>query len=103
MPTIKPYTIADFSPHLFWDTEKSNLDFNSNKAQIIHQVLEYGMLSDWKIIARLYGIEEIASTCCSFRNLDPRALTFISTLSGIPLEKFRCYSTKQSIPPQCDF
>ena len=34
-----------FSSHLFWDLNKSNLDFEKSKAQIIFQVVEYGSQS----------------------------------------------------------
>ena len=97
------YTIADFSPHLFWDVNKETLDLTSNKVQVIQQVLEYGLLSDWLIISNLYGIQMIARIAAKFRQLDPRALSFIVALSGIPKESFKCYSTKQLIPQHWNF
>ncbi len=97
------YTIADFSSHLFWDVNKEKLDFNANKAQIIQQVLEYGLLADWIIISGIYGNQTIAKTAATFRQLDPRALSFIVALSGMPKESFKCYSTKQLIPQHWNF
>ena len=91
--------IENFSRHLFWDTKRSILDVEKDKSYIIHQVLEYGKFSDWKLIKNYYGISQIATTAMHFRTLESKALSFISTLSGISREKFRCYSTKQSNPP----
>ena len=97
------YTVANFSPHLFWDINKEKLDFTSNKSQVIKQVLEYGLLNDWLIINDLYGIKEIAEIASAFRQLDPMALSFIVAVSGKPKESFKCYSTKQSIPQHWNF
>jgi hypothetical protein len=103
MASTRQYYISDFSPHLFWDTDKSKLDLDANKAQVIQQVLEYGLLADWLIIFNVYGLESIAETSCKFRQLEPRALSFIAALSGIAPESFRCYSIQRSIPPHWNF
>ena len=42
------YRISDFSPHLFWDVDRSKLDFEAHAAQIIKGTLEYGLMKDWK-------------------------------------------------------
>ena len=99
MASKKQYSISDFSPHLFWDTDKNKLDLHSNKAQIIQQVLEYGLLADWLIIFNVYGLESIAETSRKFRQMEPGALSFIAALSGIAPQSFRCYSTRQPTPP----
>lgn len=96
-------TISDFSPHLFWDLNKEGLDFEINKAQVLQQVLEYGLISDWLIIQKMYGVQQIAETARTFRQLDPMALSFIATVSGLSKESFRCYTTKQLIPPHWNF
>ncbi len=98
MPSIK-----DFSTHLFWDIDKDKLDFTLNKAQIITQVLEYGLLADWLIISNFYGLEEIAETAAKLRQLDPITLSFIATLSNRPKESFKCYTTKPLIPQHWNF
>ena len=95
--------IENFSRHLFWDTKRSILDVEKDKSYIIHQVLEYGKFSDWKLIKNYYGISQIATTAKHFRTLESKALSFVSALSGISREKFRCYSTKQSNPPHWNF
>jgi hypothetical protein len=97
------HKISEFSPHLFWDVDKNSLSFEKSKKLIIQRVLEYGMLTDWKIIKHQYGIKEIAETALHLKELDKRSASFISTLSKIPKEKFLCYITKPSIPKHWNF
>ena len=99
----KGIEIERFSRHLFWDTDRRLLDFEKNRKYIIKQVLEYGMYSDWKMIEEYFGIEKIAETAMTLRDLEPKALSFISLLSEIPKEKFRCYITQQSAPRHWNF
>jgi hypothetical protein len=92
-----------FSPHIFWDVELSGLDVNKNQAFIIYRVLEYGLLSDWVLIYKAFGINEIAEKCTQFKNLDRKSLAFISNLSKKPLEQFKCYTTPQSTLQHLNF
>ncbi|MFA7359789.1 MAG: hypothetical protein WC139_02010 [Candidatus Kapaibacterium sp.] len=101
--TEKQIKISSFSRHLFWDTDRGLLDFEKNRSYIIKQVLEYGLLSDWKMLKEYYGIDKIAETTAALREIEPKALSFISVLSGIPKEKFRCYITQQSVPGHWNF
>ncbi len=93
----------NLSSHLFWDVDRMTLDMSTHKKFIIRRVLEYGLLSDWIIIKNYYGIVEIGRIATSFRSLDRRAMSFIATYSGIPVNTFRCYTTRQSIPQHWNF
>ena len=95
--------INQFSKHLFWDVNRDNLDLETNKVYIIKQVIEYGLIEDWLYIHRYYGINNIAEVTQTFRDLEPKALSFISFLSKTPLNKFKCYTWKQSAPPHWNF
>ena len=95
--------IQNFSKHLFWDVNPKNLDFEKHKAYIIKQVLEFGLINDWGLIQKYYGIKQIAKVSTTFRELDKKALSFISFLSKTPIEKFRCYNYQQSIPQHWNF
>lgn len=92
-------SIRDFSPHLFWDIDRNKLDLEKNKAQIIKRVIEYGLLKDWKLLQQHYGLEQIGNVSKELRSLDEKSLNFISVITGIPKESFRCYTLKQSLPP----
>ena len=90
------FDIKDLSPHLFWDVDRNTLSMEKNKKYIIHRVLDYGLIDDWKLIRSYYGIKEIAAIAVTIRNLDKRSAVFVSSLSGIPKGKFICFSSTQS-------
>jgi hypothetical protein len=91
------YSIQDFSKHLFWDTDRDTLDFNRSKSQIIYQVLEFGTLSDWRIIQAVYDRETLRKVATSLRNLDQVTLAFIATYLNLDKTAFRCYTEKPSV------
>jgi hypothetical protein len=91
--------VSGFSPHIFWDVNPENLSLERHFAFIVKRVLEYGLWEDWKILRNHYSIAEITEEVKKFRELDRRSLSFISTISKEPKEKFRCYTSRQSIPP----
>lgn len=88
--------IANFSKGLFWDIDIRQINMDDCPSQIVQRVLEYGNLSDWRIIYSYYGLDKIVSLCRNLRTLDDVALAFISGISNTPKESFRCYHTKQS-------
>jgi hypothetical protein len=92
-----------FSPNLFWDVNVSSLDMKENNRFIIQRVLEYGTLTDWKIIKSCYGINNITKEMQKARVLDNASLSFISTIANIKKETFRCYTLKQSQPQHWNF
>ena len=95
--------ISQFSPHLFWDVDPVKLEVNHSKSYIIKRVLEYGLWEDWLLLNKQYGLETITNETKGFRELDPKSLAFISVLSGIPKENFRCYNTNQLTPKHWNF
>lgn len=95
--------IGKFSSHLFWDTDREKLDMIQHRAFIIKRVLEYGLYEDWKLLRTRLSIQEIARVTQGFRELDPKTLAFVSTISQTPKETFRCYITKQLNPPHWNF
>jgi hypothetical protein len=95
--------LNNLSAHLFWDVNPDALDFNKNKKLIIQRVLDYGLINDWNILLKTYGISEIAKTAVSLRDLDKKSAAFVSLLSKIPQEQFLCFSSKQSTPEHLSF
>lgn len=85
------------SKHLFWDTPVNTIDVEKNKSFIVQRVLEYGLMNDWNLITKWYGINAIGAITTQFRSLDPKALSFIVNITGLQINKFRCYTTKQLI------
>lgn len=89
--------IQQFSGYLFWDVDQSSIDLEEHAAYIVKRVLERGQLNDWKLLRSYYGLTRIAEISMKLRDLDPKALSFVSTISHTPKEHFRCYTERQSI------
>ena len=101
---MKPeFDIKSFSKHLFWDVDRESLDSQKHKKMIVQRVLEYGLLHDWKMLRKCLTIQEIAAISMEMRTLDPRALSFISTISNQAKDRFRCYTTSRSNPRHWNF
>ncbi|MBS1572162.1 MAG: hypothetical protein JST62_07205 [Bacteroidetes bacterium] len=95
---MKPeFTINDFSKHLFWDVDLSTFNIYEHKEQVVFKVLEYGKIDDWKLLKKLYGIEEIKNIALQIRSLDPVTLSFLSVIFKIEKTEFRCYKHSQSV------
>lgn len=96
MPQDKLKLIHQLSPYLFWDVKKSDIDEHQHLDYIISRVLTHGLYSDWKKIQGYYGLKKIITVALKMRELDKRTASFLSVLSGISKNKFKCYSTEQS-------
>lgn len=94
--------ISGFSDHIFWDVDKSAISYD-NLRFLVQRVLEYGKLEDWKLLLDIYGLDKIVDSARRLRTLEPKALSFISSISGTPLNQFRCYTSRQSTPEHCAF
>ena len=95
--------IHGFSDYIFWDVDRDSVDLDKNAPFVIRRVLEYGQLSDWKVLLGYYGLDGIVKVSKQLRSLEPKALSFISIISQTPIEQFRCYNTRQSTPEHCNF
>jgi hypothetical protein len=89
-----PSAIYDFSDHLFWDTDRSNIDMEAHKAQIIYKVLEFGTMDDWRLLQTLYSKETMAEVVTNLPSLDPVTLSFIANHLRLDKTAFRCYKKK---------
>lgn len=95
--------IDKLSPHLFWDVDRKKCKWELHKKFIVQRVLDYGLIEDWYILTRRLSIKEIGEIAKEIRDLFPKSMAFISALSHIPEEKFRCYTLRQSIPQHWNF
>lgn len=89
---------SDFSSHLFWDVDVHKIDLKRTKRWLVERVVEYGSLSDWKMLNALYGKEEIKNQVVAIRNLDEVTFSFLCVVFELKKEDFRCYTHKQSTP-----
>ena len=90
--------IYSFSDYLFWDVDKDSIDLESNAPYVVRRVLELGQLNDWKLLMSRLGLQKIARIAQNLRTLEPKALSFISAVSSLPKESFRCFTTRPSTP-----
>jgi hypothetical protein len=95
--------VENYSPHLFWDVDKTKLNLNKHKEYLVKRVLGYGKMSDWNQMKSDLGLSQITLIALQIRDLDPKGANLISLLSDIPIEKFRCYTHQQLIPGHWNF
>lgn len=86
---------TDFSSHLFWDVDKEGFVIEENTHFIVKRVMEYGFMSDWNLLVKIFGLDKIVKKAIELRELDERALSLLSSLSNTSKEEFRCFTTKQ--------
>ena len=82
-------------PFLLWDVNRDQFDFTKNSQLVIERVCMLGNLSDLKEIIRYYGLPVLKDQITNSRVLDNKSLYFFSRYLNIPIEKFKCYTTKQ--------
>lgn len=95
--------IQSLSPHLFWDVDSNKLNVVKHKKLIIHRVLEYGLMSDWRVIYTYWGIDEIAAVASTLKDIEQKTVSFIALLSKTPVKKFACYNSPHLTPPHWNF
>ena len=88
--------ILKFSKNLFWDINIRDLDLEQHKTYVLGRVLEFGKLSDWRLIRNYYGLEEIKHIGLEMKIMSPQALSFLSLITHTPENQFRCYTLLQS-------
>ena len=87
---------SQFSENLFWDINLKDLDMELHKAYVLGRVLEFGKLSDWKLIRSYYGLDAIKCIGIEMKTMSPQALSFLSLITHTPENQFRCYTMLQS-------
>ena len=80
----------NLSKYLFWDTDMSNLDFESRASFILERVFTMGMQEDeWKI-NKYYGKERIRKEVVKCKSLDKKTMNYLSIFYEIPKKEFAC-------------
>jgi hypothetical protein len=98
LKTDKKNLVESLSSHLFWDVDRSTLSENDSDNLLIHRVIEYGIMNDWKLIQDYYGLDYIKKVATQLKNLDEVSLAFLCTIFHIEKTDFRCYKHKLSSP-----
>jgi hypothetical protein len=95
--------IRMLSPHLFWDVDEYELSWKSSRDFIVGRILEYGKMSDFTLLQKRVGVEQIARIAKGLRSLDKVTLSFIAAISNTDVKEFRCYTTRQSLTDSIDY
>jgi hypothetical protein len=99
----KELKIEDFSASLFWDIDKTKLDFEKNATHVIEKAVNRGTWEDFKIALSYYGREKMTETVKNLRYMDKKTLHFSSIYFHIPITEMRCYIWQQSNPSHWDY
>ena len=62
-----------FSSYLFWDVNVNNLQPKIQARFIIGRVLQFGDLSDWRVLCKLYPAKIIKQEAKWLKNLDAKS------------------------------
>ncbi len=66
----------EISPHLLWEYDLSNFDYDRSKRIVIERVIERGNIKDWQEIKRYYGVTEILEVAKSSKQLSKKDKDF---------------------------
>ena len=95
---MKKVLVKYLSKHIFWDVDSTTMDEIKHSRFIISRALLYGLYSDWQKIHNYYGLNKVVDVAIDLKELDKRTAAFLSLLSGITKNRFKCYTTEQSNP-----
>lgn len=70
------------SPHLFWDVDRTTIDWDEHRKWLVKRVLGYGLWSDWQVLVAHYGKHQLGEIAFSIPTLDPRSRAFCCAWFG---------------------
>jgi hypothetical protein len=95
--------IENLSPHLFWDTDKQQIDPVLHRAFLVERIMSHGLLSDWLLLKAHYSHEVLRATVLQLRYMDKYSLHFCMAYFNEPIQHFRCYNYAQSNPAHWNY
>jgi hypothetical protein len=102
LKTAKSDLVEKLSPHLFWDVDIALLEQEKSKRLIIERVFALGNSQEIMLVVNYYGKPTILNVLKKLNYIDLKTLNFISKFFNVPVNKFKCYTRKQSIPQHWD-
>lgn len=76
---------------LFWDVDKSKIDFKKNYDSIISRVINLGTIEDIISLSNLYGDNNFKNLVKKCKCIEKTDIDFVSSIFNIPKEKLYCY------------
>jgi len=99
--STKPIPI--FQRRIFWDVDFDNLDHEGHANFIIERVFERGDVEDVRNCRRYYGDDVIKVALLNAKYLSDGTHQFVSAIFAIPLDQFRCFTTRQLNPERLPY
>jgi len=88
---------ATIPPHLLWDMDLKNFDWQKGKSIVVERVIERGRMEDFYTLFQMYGglkgVRKIAKKIRHFRW--ERDADFTCMVFDIKKEDMECYKRKQ--------
>jgi hypothetical protein len=75
---------------LFWDIDFSSLDKEKNKNFVIERVLEFGDISHFEELKRIYSIDEIKEVLRNSKNISFKSANFYALMLNVPRKEVLC-------------
>lgn len=75
---------------LFWDVDFKDLGKEKNKKFIIERILEFGEISDFEELKKIYHLEEIVSVLKESRNLSFKSANFYALILKVNRSEVLC-------------
>ena len=86
--------IPGISPHLFWEYDLAQFDWDAMKIVVAERVVTRGWPEDWKSMINYYGYEETREMIKKIPWLDDQDIAFVSAKFGIAPTDLLCYTRK---------
>ena len=83
---------------LFWDIDFENLDSEKYASFVIERVFDRGDVEDIRQCRRYYGDEKISTVLLNAKYISLNRIHLVAAIINQPIEKFRCYTLRQSNP-----
>ncbi len=83
--------ISNIPPHLFWDTDTTQVDSVIHKRFIAQRILSRGSMFDFKLMNTHYSTKSLIAEIKQIRDLDKKSANLAAFYYSIPKDKMRCY------------
>src|SRR5919197_886732 len=70
-------TPPDISPHLLWEYDLSQFDWDAMKVLVVERVVTRGWPKDWKGMIDYYGYDEVREAIKKISFLDDQDIAFV--------------------------
>ena len=91
------------STRVFWDTEVSTLDFDTDRLYVMDKVLNFVVWSDFVALMKYYVTETVKHVVVRLPYLKKDVLNFLCFYLGLKPAQFECYTRRQLQEPHWDF